>query len=158
LSEAVLVKVIDQGLAPADEFNADQRSVIYAYTAGYPANGLKHFLERLDQATNQGARSFWTRTHPPVDQRNQRIEQLVAARRWTDADRPQIADRFAIETADHSDTWIVPVSAPMAEPVPMSSGQPAATDNTIVSDLNAELWQTQRSKRWISASVQRAAW
>jgi beta-barrel assembly-enhancing protease len=141
LSDAVLVKVIDQGLAPADEFNADQRGVTYAYTAGYPANGLERFLERLNQATNQGAKSFWTRTHPPVDQRNQRIEQFVAAQRWTDADRPQIVDRFAIETADHSGAWMVPVSAAMAERVPAPSGQAAVTDNTIVSDLNAALWQ-----------------
>jgi hypothetical protein len=141
LSGAVLVKVIDQGLAPADEFNADQRGVTYAYTAGYPANGLERFLERLNQATNQGAKSFWTRTHPPVDQRNQRIEQFVAARQWTDAGRPQVADRFAIETADHSGTWMVPVSAGMAVPLPTPSEQPAVTDNTIVSDLNAALWQ-----------------
>jgi beta-barrel assembly-enhancing protease len=141
LSDAVLVKVIDQGLAPADEFDADQRGVTYAYTAGYPANGLERFLESLAQATNQGAKSFWTRTHPPVDQRNQRIEQLIAARSWADADRPQIADRFAIETADHSGTWMVPVSTAMAEPVPTPSAQPAVTDNIIMSDLNAALWQ-----------------
>ncbi|HTV54869.1 MAG TPA: M48 family metalloprotease [Terriglobia bacterium] len=141
LSDAVLVKVIDQGLAPADEFNADQRGVTYAYTAGYPAKGLERFLERLDQATNQGAKSFWTRTHPPVDQRNQRIEQLIAAQRWTDANRPEMADRFAVATADHSGNWMVPVSAAMAERVPTPSGEAAVTDNTIVSDLNGALWQ-----------------
>jgi beta-barrel assembly-enhancing protease len=146
LSDAVLVKVIDQGLAPADEFNADQRGVTYAYGAGYPANGLERFLERLDQATNQGAKSFWTRTHPPVDQRNQRIEQFVAARQWTDADRPQIADRFTIETADQSGTWIVPVSAGIAEAIPTPSEQAAVTDGTIVSDLNAALWQDNTLK------------
>jgi beta-barrel assembly-enhancing protease len=141
LSDAVLVKVIDQGLAPADEFDADQRGVTYAYTAGYPATGLEHFLEGLNQATNQGAKSFWTRTHPPVDQRNQRIEQLVATRQWTDAGRPQIADRFAIETADHSGTWILPASAAIAEGAPTPVGQAAVADDTIVSDLNAALWQ-----------------
>jgi len=144
LSVAVLVKVIDQGLAPADEFDADQRGVTYAYTAGYPANGLQHFLEGLDQATKQGANSFWTRTHPPVSQRNERIEQLIAAQRWTDAGRPDIAVRFEVETADRSGAWIVPVATMTAVRVPAPpepSGSMGVTDDTIVSDINAKLWE-----------------
>ncbi len=98
LSKNILRKVIDQGLAPGDEFDADARGVKYAHAAGYPADGLARFLMRLDQATNQGANSFWTRTHPPVKDRNERIEKLISDQHWEDADRPKLADRFATET------------------------------------------------------------
>ncbi len=98
LSKNILKKVIDQGLAPGDEFDADARGVKYAHAAGYPADGLARFLMRLDQATNQGANSFWTRTHPSVKDRNERIEKQIATEHWEDTDRPKLADRFATET------------------------------------------------------------
>jgi predicted Zn-dependent protease len=98
-SKKILVTVIDQGLAPADEYNADQKGVTYAYKAGYPADGLERFLTKLNQATDQGAHSFWTRTHPPVPDRNTRIQQLITSNRWQDAERPKLADRFAQMTA-----------------------------------------------------------
>lgn len=98
MSSAVLVKIIDQGLAPADEYDADQKGVNYAHAAGYPADGLDRFLAKLGQATEQGAKSFWTRTHPPVADRNARIQQLVASQHWEDADRPKLGDRYAAGT------------------------------------------------------------
>jgi predicted Zn-dependent protease len=94
MSSAILVKIIDQGLAPADEFDADRLGVTYAYKAGYPADGLERFLTKLNQATNQGANSFWTRTHPPVADRNSRIQQLIASEHWEDAGRPRDAERY----------------------------------------------------------------
>lgn len=94
-SKNILVKIIDQGLAPGDEFDADQRGIKYAHAAGYPADGLSRFLTRLDQATEQGGQSFWTRTHPPVSDRNARIGQTLSAQHWEDTDRPKLADRFA---------------------------------------------------------------
>ncbi len=98
MSKGILIKLIDQGLAPGDEYDADQRGVRYAHAAGYPADGLARFLTKLDQATEQGGKSFWTRTHPPVKDRNVRIQQTLTAQRWEDADRPKLADRFAAET------------------------------------------------------------
>ncbi len=98
ISKNILKKVIDQGLAPGDEYDADARGVKYAHAAGYPADGLARFLMRLDQATNQGANSFWTRTHPSVKDRNERIEKQIATEHWEDTDRPKLADRFATET------------------------------------------------------------
>lgn len=94
MSGAILVKIIDQGLAPADEFQADQLGITYAYKAGYPADGLERFLTRLNQATNQGAHSFWTRTHPPVPQRNARIQQWITSHHWNDDGRPRLAQRY----------------------------------------------------------------
>ncbi len=98
MSNGILVKIIDQGLAPEDEFDADARGVRYAHAASYPSDGLARFLTRLDQATNQGASSFWTRTHPPVKDRNARIQQMIAGQQWQDTDRPKLAERFAAET------------------------------------------------------------
>ena len=98
MSKGILVKLIDQGLAPSDEFDADQRGIKYAHAAGYPADGLARFLTKLDQATEQGGKSFWTRTHPPVKDRNVHIQQTITAQHWEDADRPKLANRFAAQT------------------------------------------------------------
>ena len=98
MSQGILIKMIDQGLAPGDEYDADQRGMKYAHAAGYPADGLSRFLTKLDQATEQGGKSFWTRTHPPVSERNARIQQTIAAQHWEDADRPKLAERFAAQT------------------------------------------------------------
>jgi predicted Zn-dependent protease len=98
-SKKILVTIIDQGLAPADEYTADQKGVTYAYKAGYPADGLERFLTKLNHATDQGANSFWTRTHPPVPDRNARIQQWITSNRWQDAGRPTLADRFIQMTA-----------------------------------------------------------
>jgi len=98
MSQGILVKIIDQGLAPGDEYDADQRGLKYAHAAGYPATGLSRFLTKLDQATQQGGKSFWTRTHPPVSERNDRLEKAITAEHWEDADRPNLADRFAAQT------------------------------------------------------------
>ena len=99
VSKNVLIKLLDQGLAPADEYDADARGVTYAHAAGYPADGLERFLVKLERATNQGANSFWSRTHPPVKERNDRIHQLIATQHWEDTGRPRLADRFAAATA-----------------------------------------------------------
>jgi predicted Zn-dependent protease len=98
VSKNILTKLLEQGLAPGDEFDADARGVRYAHAAGYPADGLERFLAKLDKVTNQ-SNSFWVRTHPLVSQRNARISQLIASEHWEDADRPKLADRFSAATA-----------------------------------------------------------
>lgn len=99
LAGAALVKIVDQGLAPGDEYDADARGVKYANAAGYSTDGLERFLTKLQSATTQGGKkSFWTRTHPPVADRNTRIQKLIADQHWGDASRPKLPDRFATET------------------------------------------------------------
>ena len=98
LSKGILLKVVEQGLAPGDEFDADQRGVKYAHAAGYPADGIGRFLAKLDQATEQGGKSFWTRTHPPVKDRNARLQETITTQQWVDWDRPKLGRRFAAAT------------------------------------------------------------
>ena len=97
-SKKILIKIIDQGLVPGDEYDADQRGVKYARAAGYPADGLARFLTKLDQATEQGTGSFWTRTHPPISDRNDRIGKIISKEQWEDADRPKLSERYTAET------------------------------------------------------------
>jgi predicted Zn-dependent protease len=100
LTKNILIKIFDQGLAPEDEYDADSRGVRYAHDAGYPADGLTRFLIRLDQATSPGgAQTTLTHTHPPVKDRNERIQQMISDQQWQDADRPALADRFTTLTA-----------------------------------------------------------
>lgn len=97
-SKKILIKIIDQGLAPGDEHDADQRGVKYAHAAGYPADGLARFLTKLDQATEKGGGSFWTRTHPPISERTERIGKIIAAEQWQDMDKPTLPERYVAET------------------------------------------------------------
>lgn len=100
LTRNVLIKVFTDGLAPGDEYDADHRGIQYAHDAGYPADGLERFLAQLDLATKPGgAQTSITKTHPPVQDRNDRIQKQIAAEHWEDADRPALADRFTTLTA-----------------------------------------------------------
>src|SRR5579859_199689 len=100
LTKNVLIKIFTEGLAPADEYDADRRAVQYAHNAGYPADGLERFLVQLAQATKPGgAQTSITRTHPPVQDRNERMQQQITAEHWEDAGRPALADRFTTLTA-----------------------------------------------------------
>ncbi|MGE5326656.1 MAG: M48 family metalloprotease [Deltaproteobacteria bacterium] len=86
------------GLPADDEFYADKNGVIYAHAAGYPADGLERFLAKMDQA-NKGGESVMQHTHPPVADRNARIQQEIASNNWQDKDRPKLAERFAMAVA-----------------------------------------------------------
>jgi predicted Zn-dependent protease len=99
-SKKILVKVIDQGLAPGDEFDADQRGVRYARAAGYPADGLSRFLAKFGQASEKGSKSFWTRTHPPTNERTQRLGVYTTAQGWDDYSQPKLAERYTTETKE----------------------------------------------------------
>ncbi len=88
-----------QGLPPEDEFDADKRGVAYAHAAGYPADGLERFLAKFDKARNEQGVSVMQRTHPPVADRNAHIQQQIASEKWQDADRPKLAERYAMAIA-----------------------------------------------------------
>ena len=87
------------GLPEKDEFEADKVGVSYAHAAGYPADGLERFLAKLDVAKGQQGTSVMEHTHPPVPDRNAKIQQEIAGQNWQDADRPKLADLYAMAVA-----------------------------------------------------------
>ena len=100
LTNNFLVMIFNGGLPADDEFDADRRGTQYAHDAGYPADGLQKFLAQLNIATTQkGAETTITNTHPPVKDRTDRIQQIIANKQWQDADKPPLADRYTTLTA-----------------------------------------------------------
>lgn len=98
-SKKILIKVIDQGLVEGDEYDADQRGVKYAHMAGYPADGLSRFLAKLEEATTSGGKSsFWTKTHPSIAKRTERIGNSISGQSWQDAEKPKLSERYTTET------------------------------------------------------------
>ena len=64
---AVLERMIDRGLDPGDEYDADQRGVLYAYNAGYRPDGLGMFLETFEKIRAPvGGRGLLAVAHPPA--------------------------------------------------------------------------------------------
>src|SRR5579862_43233 len=100
ITRNVLMTIFGKGLPAKDEFDADERGVRYAHAAGYPADGLEQFLDSFAKATAPGgAQSYMTTTHPPVQDRNDKISKQIANEKWDDADRPKLAERYATLTA-----------------------------------------------------------
>lgn len=87
------------GLPADDEFDADKNGVVYAHAAGYPADGLERFLAKMDIASGEKGKSVMLHTHPPVADRDARIQQEIASNNWQDADRPKLAERYAMAVA-----------------------------------------------------------
>jgi len=96
ISKNILVTLLDKGLPAGTEYDADARGTKYAHAAGYPADGLERFLVKLGQATDQGATSRWSSTHPPVKDRNDRLQKQITGNNWQDTDRPRLAERLAM--------------------------------------------------------------
>jgi len=98
IAKNIIINLFNKGLPAKDEYDADQRGVRYAHAAGYPAGGLERFLGAFESSTAK-AQSNITITHPPVKDRNERMQQLIVQQNWQDADRPQLEDRYATLTA-----------------------------------------------------------
>jgi hypothetical protein len=61
---------------------------------------LEQFLNTFAKSTTPGgAQSYMTTTHPPVKDRNDRIQKQIAQQQWQETDRPQLADRYTTMTA-----------------------------------------------------------
>ncbi|MHB9129469.1 MAG: M48 family metalloprotease [Armatimonadota bacterium] len=61
-----------------DEYEADAVGTRLAYNAGYPANGLLAFLQRLQQISGPSRTPEWMRTHPLTEDRIARERTEVA--------------------------------------------------------------------------------
>jgi predicted Zn-dependent protease len=62
-----------------NEYEADNVGTRLAYNAGYPANGLLAFLNRLQSLTGSSRTPTWLSTHPLTSDRIAREQQLVAS-------------------------------------------------------------------------------
>lgn len=60
-----------------DEYEADALGVRLAYNAGYPANGLVVFLNRLDKLTGGAQTPEWMQSHPLTAERITRAQEIV---------------------------------------------------------------------------------
>jgi len=96
LAKEMLLRLIDRGLEPADENDADEKGVVYAYNAGYRPDGLRSFLELLEKVTAQSAEktSWLSRTHPKTADRIRRVDQVLAQRKLQSEGRATLAERY----------------------------------------------------------------
>ena len=98
LAKDILTRLIDRGLDHKSEYDADERGVGYAYAAGYRPDGLKAFLATLQPiVANSEAKTSWlARTHPPIQDRIQRVEQLMAQKKMEIEGRPDNFERYQV--------------------------------------------------------------
>jgi predicted Zn-dependent protease len=98
----VLERMIDRGLDPGDEYDADQRGLLYAYNAGYRPDGLGMFLETFEKIRSQSeATSSWlARTHPPAQERIQRMAESIVKRNMEIEGRALLPERFKVAMSE----------------------------------------------------------
>jgi predicted Zn-dependent protease len=96
IADNVLIRIVDNGLDPGDEFDADQRGVQYAYAAGYRPDGLGMFLDKFMQLAGQSeTKTAWlSHTHPPAMDRVQRMANLIVGKKMELDARAELADRY----------------------------------------------------------------
>lgn len=86
------------GLSREDELEADSLGVIYAAAAGYRADGLLRFLNRLDSGATEAGRLRELRaTHPPVTDRATALRRQLETGPGDPASGRELAERFAAE-------------------------------------------------------------
>jgi len=100
IAKQLAIKLIQQGLNPRDENDADQRGLNYAYAAGYRPDGLKTFLEKLIKISGDKKTDWLTRTHPPLKERVERVQKLMAERKMTVDDKQELFDRYQKTMSD----------------------------------------------------------
>jgi len=61
-----------------DEYQSDQVGIKLAYNAGYPANGMLLFLQRLQAMSGTTRTPAWLSTHPTTADRVARAQQITA--------------------------------------------------------------------------------
>lgn len=100
VAKQIVTKLITQGLNPRDENDADQRGVTYAYAAGYRPDGIKTFLEKLVKLHGDQKTSWLTRTHPPLKERVERVQRLIAERKLQTEGKQELFDRYQTTMAE----------------------------------------------------------
>ncbi|MBE9566039.1 MAG: M48 family metalloprotease [Proteobacteria bacterium] len=60
------------------EYEADRFGTLYAFRAGYRANGLRQLLSHLHEKEGDPARITWLlQSHPPLSRRIQRLDEFI---------------------------------------------------------------------------------
>lgn len=74
----VALELALRGGSREDEYEADHDGTIWAYRAGFPANGLLTTLQRMYQEQGDTPRYAWLlQSHPPLSKRIQRLQQEI---------------------------------------------------------------------------------
>jgi predicted Zn-dependent protease len=62
------------------EYESDQTGTLYAFRAGYHADGLRQLLTYLHEKEGDPARITWVlQSHPPLSKRIQRLDEYIKA-------------------------------------------------------------------------------
>lgn len=79
-AKAGMSLIMEKGLSPKLEYEADQEGVKYAIRAGYDPRGLHAFLDRLEKekkAKHELGKSVLEKTHPSLEDRKTKIASLL---------------------------------------------------------------------------------
>lgn len=78
LVDAATDTLFDKGLDKGFEYEADAVGTEIAVVSGYDPQGLARFLKKLETMTN--TKGGWFKTHPPLSERVNRLNTLLAGR------------------------------------------------------------------------------
>ncbi|MEI6970940.1 MAG: M48 family metalloprotease [bacterium] len=78
LVDAATDTLFDKGLDKKFEFEADTVGTEIAVISGYDPKGLMEFLKKLEKMTD--AKGGWFKTHPPLSERVDKLNALLAGR------------------------------------------------------------------------------
>ena len=83
-AKAGMSLILEKGLDQKLEFDADQEGVKYAVRAGYEPKAMLNFLDRLNDQKKKVDTKTLGKTHPKIEDRENRIKELLVALKASD--------------------------------------------------------------------------
>jgi len=83
-AKAGMSLILEKGLDQKLEFEADQEGVKYAVRAGYDPKAMLNFLDRLSDKKKKVDTKTLGKTHPKIEDREDRIKELLVALKAND--------------------------------------------------------------------------